>query len=142
MSDRMTTITVDELLGCAEARAFRDTARELLRAEVSPWQLRTALTEAAREVADERAMRRSDAEQDALLRDQNVTLDRDAVCQQLMAIVDETELKYGLGCGDLVLLDACLEIVAGHDRAIAHMMVDATYNRLEGKPRTPSPQVH
>ncbi len=32
MSDRMTTITVDELLGCAEARAFRDTALELLRA--------------------------------------------------------------------------------------------------------------
>ncbi len=122
--------------------AFRDTALELLRADASPWQLRTALSEAAKEVTLERAMCRSDAEQDALLRDENITLDRDAVCQQLMAIVDETELKYGPDCGDFVLLDACLEIVAGHDRDIVHRMVDETYNRLEGKPRTPSPRAH
>jgi len=138
----MTTITVDELLGRADVRAFRDTARELLRADASPWQLRTALSEAVKEVNLERALRRSDAEEDALLRDENVTLDRDAVCQRLMAIVDETELKYGPDCGDYVLLDACLEIVAGHNRDTVHMMVDATYNRLDGKPRTPSSQVH
>ncbi len=142
MSDPMTTITADELLERADVCAFRDTALELLRADASPWQLRTALTEAAREVADERAMRRSDAEQDALLRDENVALDRDAVCQQLMAIVDETELKYGVDCGATVLLDACLEIASGHSRAVVHKMVDSTFNRLEGRPHTPSPQAH
>ena len=122
--------------------AFRDTALELLRADASPWQLRTALSEAAKEVTLERAMCRSDAEQDALLRDENITLDRDALCQRLMAIVDETELKYGPDCGDFVLLDACLEIVAGHDRDLVHEMVDSTYNHLEGKLRKPSPQAH
>ena len=142
MSDRMTTITVDELLGRADVCALRDTAQELLRADASPWQLRTALSEAVKEVTLERALRRSDAEDDALLRYENVTLDRDAVCQQLMAIVDETELKYGPDCGDYVLLDACLGIVADHNRDTVHMMVDATYNRLDGKPRTPSSQVH
>ncbi len=142
MSNHMTTIDGDELLERADVCAFRDTALELLRADASPWQLRTALTEAAREVADERAMRRSDAEQDALLRDENVALDRDALCQRLMAIVDETELQYGPDCGAGVLLDACMEIATGHSRDIVHMMVDATYNRLEGKPRTPSPQAH
>ncbi len=92
--------------------------------------------------ADERMQRRGEADMDAQLRDENTTRERDALCQRLMAIVDETELQYGPDCGADLLLDACLEIVAGHDRAIAHMMVDATYNRLEGKPRKPSPQAH
>ncbi len=126
MSDHMTTISADELLGPADVRAFRDTALELLRADTSPWQLRMALTLAVGTAADERAMRRSDAEQDALLRDQNVTLDRDAVCQRLMAIADETELQYGPDCGADVLLDACLEIATGHSRAVVHLMLDAT----------------
>jgi hypothetical protein len=142
MSDHMTTITADELLKRADVCAFRDTALELLRADASPWQLRTALSEAAKAVTLERALRRSDAEDDALLRDENIALDRDAVCQQLMAIVDETELKYGPDCGDFVLLDACLEIASGHSRDIVHMMVDATYDRLEDKPRKPSPRAH
>ncbi len=59
-----------------------------------------------------------------------------------MAIADEIELQYGPDCGADVLLDACLEIASGHSRAVVHMMVDATYNRLEGKPRKPSPQAH
>ena len=67
----------------------------MLRADASPWQLRTTLSEAVKEVTLKRALRRSDAEEDALLRDENVTLDRDAVCQRLTAIVDGTELKYG-----------------------------------------------
>ncbi len=43
MSDPMTTITADELLERADVCAFRDTALALLRADASPWQLRTAL---------------------------------------------------------------------------------------------------
>ncbi len=43
MSDHMTTITADKLLERADVCAFRDTALELLRADASPWQLRTAL---------------------------------------------------------------------------------------------------
>ncbi len=122
--------------------AFRDTALELLRADASPWQLRMALTLAVSDLAVERLMRRSEAEIDWQLRDENIALDRDAVCQQLMAIVNETELKYGPDCGDFVLLDACLEIASGHDRDIVHMMVDATYDRLEDKPRKSSPRAH
>ena len=138
----MTTITADELLERADVCAFRDTALGLLRADASPWQLRTAVSEAVKTVTHERAMRRSDAEEDELLRDENVNLDRDLVCQRLIMIVDETELKYGPDCGDFVLLDACLEIVAGHDRAFVHRMVDAAYDRLEDKPRKPSPRAH
>ncbi len=59
-----------------------------------------------------------------------------------MAIADEIELQYGPDCGADVLLYACLEIASGHSRDIVHMMVDATYNRLEGKPRARSPQTH
>ena len=44
--------------------------------------------------------------------------------------------------GANVLLDACLEIATGHSRAVVHMMVDATYDRLEDKPRKPSPRAH
>jgi hypothetical protein len=138
----MTTITADELLGRTDVCAFRDTALELLRADASPWQLRTALNVAVSDLAMERLMQRSEADIDWELRDENVTLDRDALCQRLMAMVDETELKYGPDCGADVLLDACLELASGHSRAIVHMMVDATYNRLEGKPRKPSPQAH
>ncbi len=132
----------DELLERADVCAFRDTALELLRADASPWQLRMALNVAVSDLAVERLMRRSEAEINWQLRDENVTLDRDALCQRLMAIADETELQYGLDYGAGVLLDACLEIASGHSRDIVHMMVDATYNRLEGKPRTPSPQAH
>ena len=142
MSDHMTTITADELLERPDVCAFRDTALELLRADAAPWQLRMALNVAVSDLAMERLMRRSEADMDWQLRDENITLDRDALCQRLMAIVDETELQYGPDCGDYVLLDACLEIVAGHDRDIVHMMVDATYNRLEDKPRKPSPRAH
>ncbi len=87
-------------------------------------------------------MRRSESETDAQLSDENTTRERDALCQRLMAIVDETELKYGADCGADVLLDACLEIATGHTRAVVHMMVDATYDRLEDKPRKPSPRAH
>ncbi len=87
-------------------------------------------------------MRRSEADSDAQLRDENTTRERDALCQRLMAIADETELQYGPDCGAAVLLDACLEIASGHTRAVVHMMVDATYDRLEGKLRTPSPRAH
>ncbi len=59
-----------------------------------------------------------------------------------MAIVDETELKYGPDCGATVVLDACVEIASGHSRDIVHMMVDATYDRLEDKPRKSSPRAH
>ncbi len=142
MSDHMTTITADELLERPDVCAFRDTALELLRADASPWQLRMALSVAASTVAIERMQRRSEADSDAQLRDENTTRERDALCQRLNAIVDETELQYGPDCGADVLLDACLEIATGHDRDIVHMMVDATYNRLEGKPRKPSPQAH
>ncbi len=76
------------------------------------------------------------------MRDENVTLDHDALCQRLVALADETNLKYGPACGAVVLLDPCLEIAASQPRAFAHMMVDAAYNRLEGKPRTPSPLAH
>ncbi len=142
MSDHMTTITADELLERPDVCAFRDTALELLRADADPWLLRMALTLAVGDVALERGLRRSEADTMAQLRDENITREHDALCQRLMAIADETELQYGPDCGADVLLDACLEIVAGHDRDIVHMMVDATYNRLEGKPRTPSPLAH
>ena len=36
MSDDMTAISADELLGRADVCAFRDTARELLRADADP----------------------------------------------------------------------------------------------------------
>ncbi len=142
MSDRMTTIDADELLGRADVCAFRDTALELLRADASPWQLRMALTVAVGTAAIERMQRRSEADMMAQLSDENTTRERDALCQRLMAIADETELQYGPDCGADVLLDACLEIASGHSRDIVHMMVDATYDRLEGRPRTPSPQAH
>ena len=106
--------------------AFRDTATELLRADASLWQLRTALSLAVKEVTLERMMRRSDAEVDAQLRKENITPDRDAMCQRLVAIADEAELKYGPDCGAKVLLDACLEVASEHSRADVHMMVDAT----------------
>ncbi len=142
MSNHVTTIDADELLERADVCAFRDTALELLRADASPWQLRMALTLAVGDVALERLMRRSESETDAQLSDENITRERDALCQRLMAIVDETELKYGGDCGATVVLDACVEIASGHSRDIVHMMVDATYNRLEGKPRKPSPRAH
>ncbi len=142
MCDHMMTIDADELLERADVCAFRDTALELLRADASPWHLRMALTVAVRTAADERMLRRSEADSDAQLSDENTTRERDALCQRLMAIADETELQYGPDCGAVVLVDACLEIAASQPRAFAHMLVDATYNRLEGKPRTPSPQAH
>ncbi len=142
MSDHMTTINADELLGRADVCAFRDSALELLRADASPWQLRMALTVAVSDVALERMLRRSEADSDAQLRDENTTRERDALCQRLMAIADETELQYGPDCGAAVLLDACVEIASGHSRDIVHMMVDATYDRLEDKPRKPSPRAH
>ncbi len=142
MSDHMTTITDDELLERADVCAFRDTALELLRADASPWQLRTALNVAVSDLAMERLMQRSEADIDWELRDENTTRERDALCQRLMAIADEIELQYGPDCGADVLLDACLEIASGHSRDIVHMMVDATYDRLEDKPRTPSPLAH
>ncbi len=138
----MTTITADELLERADVCAFRDTALELLRADASPWQLRMALTLAVSDLAMERLMRSSEADSDAQLSDENTTRERDALCQRLMAIVDESELKYGVDCGATVVLDACVEIASGHSRDIVHMMVDATYNRLEDKPRKPSPRAH
>ncbi len=101
-----------------------------------------ALTVAVSDVALERMLRRSEADSDAQLRDENTTRERDALCQRLTAIVDETELQYGPDCGANVLLDACLEIATGHSRDIVHMMVDATYDRLEDKPRKPSPRAH
>ena len=142
MSDHMTTRSADELLERADVCAFRDTALELLRADASPWQLRMALTLAVGTVAVERMLRRSEADTDAQLSDENTPLDRDALCQRLVALADETELQYGPDCGDYVLLDACWEIAASHDRDIVPRMVDETYNRLEGKPSTPSPQAH
>ncbi len=122
--------------------AFRDTALELLRADVSSWQLRMALNEAVSDLAMERLMRSSEADMDWQLRDENTTRERDALCQRLNAIADEIELQYGPDCGADVLLDACVEIASGHSRDIVHMMVDATYDRLEDKPRKPSPQAH
>ncbi len=122
--------------------AFRDTALGLLRAAASPWQLRTALNVAVSDLAMERLMQRSEADIDWELRDENVTLDHDALCQRLVALADETNLKYGPDCGADVLLDACLEIASGHSRDLVHMMVDATYDRLEDKPRKPSPRAH
>jgi hypothetical protein len=142
MSEHMKTVTVDELLGRADVCAFRDTALELLRDDASPWQLRSALNVAVSDLAMERLMQRSEADMVWQLRDENVTLDHDALCQRLTAIADEIELQYGPDCGADVLLDACLEIATGHSRAVVHMMVDATYNRLEDKPRKPSPQAH
>ncbi len=142
MSDHMTTISADELLERADVCAFRDTALELLRADASPSQLRMALSVAVGTAADERMLRRSEADSDAQLTDENTTREREALCQRLMAIVDETELKYGADCGATVVLDACVEIASGHSRDIVHMMVDATYNRLDDKPRKPSPQAH
>ncbi len=122
--------------------AFRDNALELLRADASPWQLRMALTLAVGDVAHERLMRRSESEMDWQSRDENITRERDALCQRLVALADEADLKYGGDCGALVLLDACLEIATGHSRAVVHMMVDATYDRLEDKPRKSSPRAH
>ncbi len=142
MSDDKTTISTEELLGRADVCAFCDIALELLSADASPWQLRTALNVAVSDLAMERLMRRSEADIDWELRDENITPDRDALCQRLVALADEADLKYGGDCGAFVLLDACLEIASGHTRAVVHMMVDATYNRLEGKPRTPSPRAH
>ncbi len=142
MSDHMTTITADELLERADVCAFHDTALKLLRADASPWQLRMVLTLAVGTVAVDRMLRRSEADSDAQLRDENTTRERDALCQRLMAIVDETELKYGADCGATVVLDACVEIASGHSRGIVHMMVDASYDRLEDKPRKPSPRAH
>ena len=78
----------------------------------------------------------------AQLSDEKLTRERDALCQRLMAIVDETDLQYGPECGANVVLDACLEIATGHRRDIVHMMVDATYDRLGDKPRKPSPRAH
>ena len=142
MIEHMTTIDADELLERADVCAFRDTALELLRADAAPWQLRMALTEAVSTAVIERMQRRSEADSDAQLRDENITLDRDALCQRLNAIADEAELKYGGDCGALVLLEACVEIASGHSRDIVHMFVDATYDRLEDKPRKPSPRAH
>ncbi len=142
LSNHMTTIDADELLERADVCAFRDTALELLRADASPWQLRMALNMAVSDLAMERLMRRSEADTMAQLSDENTTRERDALCQRLNAIADEIELQYGPDCGAVVLLDACLEIAASQSRAFAHMMVDATYNRLEGKPRARSPQTH
>ena len=142
MSDHMTTIDADELLGRADVCAFRDTALELLRADASPWQLRMALSVAVSDVALEHMLRRSEADSDAQLRDENTTRERDALCQRLNAIAYEIELKYGPDCGATVVLDACVEIASGHSRDIVHMMVDATYDRLEDKPRKPSPRAH
>jgi hypothetical protein len=142
MSDHTTTIDGDELLERVNMRAFCDTALELLRADASPWQLRMALTVAVSTAAAERMLRRSEADSDAQLSDENTTRERDGLCQRLMAIADETELQYGPDCGANVLLDACLEIATGHSRAVVHMMVDATYDRLEDKPRKPSPRAH
>jgi hypothetical protein len=87
-------------------------------------------------------LRTSEADTDAQLSDENMIRGRDALCQQLMAIVDETELQYGPDCGANVVLDACLEIETGHRRDIVHMMVDATYDRLADKPRKPSRRAH
>ncbi len=134
--------TPEKDLERADVCAFRDTALELLRADASPWQLRMALTLAVSDLAVERGLRRSEADTLAQLSDEKITRDRDALCQRLMAIVDETELQYGPDCGADVLLDACLEIATGHSRAVVHMMVDATYDRLEDKPRKPSPRAH
>ena len=142
MTNRRCRSRTGERLERADVCAFRDTALELLRADASPWQLRMALNMAVSDLAMERLMRRSEADMDWQLRDENITLDRDALCQRLMAIVDETELQYGPDCGADVLLDACLEIATGHSRAVVHMMVDATYDRLEDKPRKPSPRAH
>ncbi len=138
----MTTISADELLERADVCAFRDTALELLRADASPWQLRMALNVAVSDLAMERMLRRSEADSDAQLSDENTTRERDALCQRLMAIADETELQYGPDCGAVVLLDACLETAASQPRAFAHTMVDATYDRLEDKPRKPSRLAH
>ncbi len=142
MKDRRCRSNTGERLGHADVCAFRDTALELLRADASPWQLRMALNMAVGDVALERLMRSSEADTDAQLSDENTTRERDALCQRLMAIADETELQYGLDCGAGVLLDACLEIASGHSRAVVHKMVDSTFNRLEGRPHTPSPQAH
>ena len=142
MSNHMSTIDADELLERADVCAFRDTALELLRADADPWLLRMALTVAVGTAAIERMQRRSEADTFAQLSDEKITRERDALCQRLMAIVDETELQYGPDCGDYVLLDACLEIASGHSRDSVHMMVDATYDRVEDKPRKPSPRAH
>ncbi len=140
MSDHMTTIDDDDLLDHADVCAFRDTALELLRADASPWQLRMALTEAVSTAVIERMQRRSEVDSDAQLSD--TTREHDALCQRLNAIADEIELKYGPDCGATVMLDACVEIASGHSRDIVHMMVNATFDRLEGKPRKPSPRAH
>ncbi len=142
MSDHMTTIGADELLERADVCAFRDTALELLRADADPWLLRMALTVAVGTAAIERMERRSEADTMAQLSDENTTRERDALCQRLAAIADEIELQYGPDCGAEMLLNACLEIATGHRRAVVHMMVDATYDRLEDKPRKPSPRTH
>ncbi len=135
MKDRRCRSNTGERLERADVCAFRDTALELLRADAMPWQLRMALTVAVSDLSMERLMRRSEADSDAQLREENTTRERDALCQRLMAIADEIELQYGPDCGADVLLDACLEIAAGHCRAVVHMMVDATNDRLEDKPR-------
>ncbi len=101
-----------------------------------------ALTVAVSDVALERMLRRSEADTKVELSDENTTRERDALCQRLNAIADEIELQYGPDCGATVVLDACVEIASGHTRAVVHMMVDATYDRLEDKPRKPSPRAH
>ncbi len=78
----------------------------------------------------------------AQLSDEHITHDRGSLYQLLMVIFDAAEQKYGPDCGAKMVLDACLEIASGHSRDIVHMMVDSTYDRLEGKPRKSSPQAH
>ncbi len=142
MSDDMTTITADEQLERADVCVFRDSALELLRADADPWLLRMALTVTVGTAAIERMQRRSEADSDAQLSDENTTRERDALCDRLNAIADEIELQYGADCGATVVLDACVEIASGHSRDLVHKMVDSTYDHLEGKPRKPSPQAH
>jgi hypothetical protein len=58
-----------------------------------------ALSVAVGTAADERMQRRGEADTMAQLSDENTTRERDALCQRLMAMVDETELKYDPDCG-------------------------------------------
>ena len=134
MIDHMTAIDADEPLERADVCAFRDTARELLRADASPWQLRTALDVAVGTAIIERASCKSEFDtMMAQSSDEHITLDRNSLYQLLTMIFDAAEQKYGPDCGAEVLLDACLEIATRHSRAVVHMMVNATYNRLEGE---------
>ncbi len=143
MKDRRCRSSTGERLKRADVGAFRDTALELLRADASPGELRMALDVAVGSAIIERMSRKSEFDtMMAHLSDEHITLDRDSLYQLLMVIFDAAEQKYGPDCGAKMVLDACLEIASGHSRDIVHMMVDATYDRLEDKPRTPSPQAH